>query len=187
MKPDSNPVRTTIFTGLIFGALYAPLSLFLESYLYWPWPFKLTLLMYLTLYSLLLTRWTERKPAKIILPLILLIVIAKFQAPYETKQFVICTLLAFSWIRSGICAERSSLKLLIVELTLSFGGAALAVFLSSQSAIGISLAIWLFFLFQSLYFIALPGKTVLQKKLVPDRFEQAKRQAEKLLYSETSH
>jgi hypothetical protein len=187
MKPDSKPVRATIFTGLVFGALYAPLSLSLESYLYWPWPFKSTLLMYLAMYSLLLTRWTERKPAKIILPLILLILYVKFQAPYETKQFVICTLLAFSWIRSGICAERLSLKLLIVELTLSFGGAVLAVFLSSQSTIGISLAIWLFFLFQSLYFIALPGKTVLQKNLVPDRFEQAKRQTEKLLYSETSH
>jgi len=180
MKPGSNPARTTIFTGLIFGALYAPLSLFLQSYLYWPWPIKTILIMYLAIYGLILARWTEIKPARIILPLVLLIVIAKFQAPYETKQFVICTLLALSWIRSGICATHLSFKVLIVELGLSFGGASLAVFLSSQSTIGISLAIWLFFLFQSLYFIAIPDKTILRKNMTPDRFELARRQAEKL-------
>lgn len=185
MKTTGNPVRTTLFAGLIFSLVYAPLSLFLESYMYWPWPIRLPIFLYLIIYALLLTRWHNIRFVKIVLPIFLLFVIVKFQDLYETKQFIVCVLLTLSWIRSGICAEHSSLKLFFAELTLSFGGAVLAVFLSSPSPVGISLTIWLFFLFQSLYYLLIPYQTTSQKDMIPDRFEEAKVQMEKLLDSIT--
>lgn len=181
MRLDSKPVRTTIIAGLVFGVLYIPVSLFLQSWLYWPLSFKWTLLVELTIYSFFLVRWFKSRPVKIILPIGLLIVAIVFQRPFDTVQFVTFLLFVLAWIRSGICVKKTTVNVLMAELILNFGGAALAAFLSSGSGLGISMAIWLFSLFQALYFVVVPVGKAMRKENGGDRFEQAMRQAEKLM------
>ncbi len=181
MSLKKNPVRSTIFAGLIFSLLYAPISLLLQPYFGGFWPMKITLVLFLIIYSLLMARWAEVKITKIIFPMLILILTINFNPVYELKYFVICLALTLSWIRSITCYYGFSLNILIFDFLLSLSGAILSLYFSPHTLAGVCLSIWMFFLIQSLYFLAIGKRNISKHITIIDPFAASQRELEKLL------
>jgi hypothetical protein len=106
--------------------------------------------------------------------------------PGAGNGFIWLTLGVLSWIRSGICFRRAPLRALTAELVTTAGGAGLVVMLWQPSAIAQALAVWLFFLCQTLYFFIMPVKAVEGKNSHGDTFEKARQDLERVLDSSLS-
>ena len=178
MKITYRPIRTTIFFGLICGLLFIPLSLGLCNIMSWPMAVNMILWSYLAIYGFVLTRWAEKTALSILFPLALLLII--ILVVKSTSAFLLFALVIFSWIRSGICFQKPFLRVLLIELFLTLGGAVLAGWFTPDSMFPRALGIWMFFLVQSLYFVFLDHKN-LKENALSDPFEEAMLQAEKTL------
>jgi hypothetical protein len=76
----------------------------------------------------------------------------------------------------------SLLKTLGTEVALCLGGGALVAFFAPHSTITWAMAVWTFFLIQSLYFVVFRDLTETEEEEVElDPFEQARGQVEKIL------
>lgn len=176
----SKPVRTTIVFGLVSALLILPVVELLTYRWGWPAAFKLTLWADLALYTLLMVRWSKTRLLPALFPLAILLGAALW--PWSYTGFFLLGLGVFSWIRSGICFNAPSLRLIAAETVTMVGGAALVAFWGPASSLPWALALWLFFLVQALYFFFIPG---FAEKAVgsPDRdpFDLALQEAEKIL------
>lgn len=104
-------------------------------------------------YGLLLTKWAGTETCSIVLPLAAQLA-AAFMIP-STGYYVLLSLIFLSWMRSGPCLDAAFPGVLVKELVLCLGGYTLITLLAPRSTLTWGLAIWMFFLIQSLYFIHL--------------------------------
>jgi len=145
----------------------------------WSEAFALVLWLYTAIYGILLCRWSGKRIKAIVFPLVLLLG-AVFLAGSLTAYFFVA-LLVLSWIRSGICFERS-LKGLGAELVTSRGGGAVVSCFVPGSGVTWALGIWMFFLVQALYFVFFETSisTAMEDPVI-DPFEKSRRLAEEIL------
>jgi hypothetical protein len=182
MKTTSQTIRSTIIYGLVSGLSFIPLSGGLGYVVFWPEALYLTLWIHISVYSILLTRWSGRRLSSIIFPLVPVFAII-FWAD-SISLFLVLILSTFSWIRSGICFPEHAGRKIISELVLSLGTVSLVITLTPASALGWSLTIWMFFLIQALYFVMYETECNPQETIQLDPFEKAREQAENILSSE---
>ena len=181
MKITGRPVRTTIIFGLLAGIAFVPLTMILSPILFWPTAFKLTIWFYLAVYGVLLTRWGRANPAAVFFPTLLLLLFALLGG-WSPAAYLLFAVGIMSWIRSGICFQGNFIRILGTEIVISLGGAALVAFFAPNSTVAWALGIWMFFLVQSLYFVFMGiSDEVAGDEMSMDRFEQARRQVEKIL------
>ena len=116
-------------------------------------------------------------------PLFLLLILVFWGDSNEA--FLFLALGVLSWVRSGICFQGGLLKTFGAEAALCLGGGALVAHFTPHSMITWAMAIWMFFLMQSLYFVFFRETAETQAhKVQLDPFEQARGQAERILSSE---
>ena len=174
----SKPIMTTLLFGLLSGLGVIAAGTFTLHLWAWPLAIKGFVLLNLILYCLLLCRLSKTPITWIVFPLVLAIVIGLW---CDSGAACLLPVLAiFSWIRSGICFNEMPLRSGLGELiTISAG----SVFLLVQpgSSLSLFLAVWFFFLVQTLYFYVVPVRVGTKVVVTADRFEYAYREAERLL------
>jgi len=174
------PIRTTLFFVLLSALCFIPFSQVLTSSLGWLLANKLFLLLNIFLYSVLLCRWSRTSLAAIMFPLLLLSGVALW--PHTNTGFILVALAVFSWIRSGVCFKSVPIRAMIAEITTIVAGVGFMLFWWPNSTLAQPLAIWLFFLIQTLYFYIVPGITKqCPDSVTKDSFEKTCREMERLL------
>jgi len=186
MKNIKHPIRNTIIYGLFCGLSFVPLSLTLDTVLSWPSAFCLALWLFISGYAILLSRWSNTALISIVFPLLLLV--PTIFLVNSRILFFLLALSVISWVRSGICFQKPGGIRLAVELLLYFLGAVLLHGFMPGSVFGWGLGVWMFFLVQALYFVFFgPADTQQKASSRLDAFEQASRQAERILSSPFLH
>jgi len=176
------PVRTTIVFGLASGLLLLPVAWLNANHWGWSAAFQLALWAEASLYALLLARWSRTGLLSLVFPLGILLGAALW--PQVSAAFFLLGLGIFSWIRSGICFNRHSLRGLMAEVVTVGGGAALVAMCRPTTPLTWAVAVWLFFLVQALYFFIVPGMSLSDgTKRVEDPFQTALREAERAIES----
>ncbi|MDA8140343.1 MAG: hypothetical protein M0036_16975 [Desulfobacteraceae bacterium] len=176
----NRPVRTTIVFGLVSAVLIFPVVEVFTNRWGWSLSFKVTLWADLAVYAALLARWSGRSPSAIVFPLLILLGTALW--PWSYAGFFLLGLGTLSWIRSGICFKAPPLRLIFAETVTMAGGAGLVAAMGPSAPLSWSLALWLFFLVQTLYFFIMPGLAEKSNTgACGDAFEAASREAEKIL------
>ena len=176
----NQPVRTTLVFGLISALVVIPLAWMLSSLIGWSMALNLTLWVDLTLYAVLLARWSAGSLITIGFPLALLLGTALW--PGVGSVYILLGLVAFSWIRSGICFGGTPLRAAAAEIFTIAGGGGLVVLLNPRSELAWAISIWLFFLVQTLYFYIVPVTTsAAAVDTEVDPFNQAFREAQRTL------
>ncbi|UCG11085.1 MAG: hypothetical protein JSU72_10995 [Deltaproteobacteria bacterium] len=180
MKITKRPTLVTIIYGLMCGISFLPIVTAMSYLFHWPLAFRLTMWLYLAGYLVFLTRWSKVGLRSSLFPLLLLLILV-FWGNSNTA-FLVIGLGILGWIRSGICFQRGLLKTLVAELVICLGGTALVACFTPHSLVTWSLAVWMFFLVQSLYFVFFSHiHSPDEDRLELDPFEQAKSQAESIL------
>lgn len=173
------PVRTTIVCGLFFGLVFISLGLLFEHTVFWSLFVRMAVFSCLSVYSFILASWSGTRRICVIFPLLFLSVF--IFAQISTHAFLLLCLGMFSWIRSGICFQKSPARSLGVELVFSIGGGYLVACFSPCTPITWGLGIWMFFLVQSLYFIVMTAPAEGDEDMEMDLFEQARIRAENIM------
>jgi len=179
MKNHPQPIRATIFLGLIGGLLFIPLSLGLGLLVHWPQVLYLPIWLFVALYSGLLTRWSLPGIKSVLFPLILILV----SLPWVDSMilFMVLILGTLSWIRSGICfSGKMGIKIVIETFICLLAGVLFAI-LSPTTLLSWSLAVWMFFLAQALFFVFIDTRELAVESVEPDPFAYAREQAETIL------
>jgi hypothetical protein len=181
MKGTAKPMRSTIVWGLISGLVYIPLMALTHSILPWPLRYHLVLWALWSGYSIFLCRWAFKQLPSIVLPTFLMLLTAFFIQ--STTAFTFMALVLLSWIRSGICFNRTPAgKRLAAEIGLGLGtGLAVSAVLPAATLTG-ALGVWLFFLIQALYFVLFEYHSEPTTRVETDPFEKAKMAAEQILF-----
>ncbi len=177
---EKKPFAGTIFFALGCGIAFIPafkiLAFFTGGYI----AFRLILWTFLAAYGIMLYRWSSARKITAAFPLALLLVLILAGLPKTT--FLISAIVVLAWIRTGICFPRPAAGGVLAEAVLTFGGALLVNLVAPYSTISWAMAIWLFFLVQSLYFILRPGiSQAWEDQDKPGAFEQARQKAQRIL------
>jgi hypothetical protein len=180
MKVTRRPLLTTILYGLLCGISFVPTVMVISSFVYYSTAFRLAIWLFLAGYLVILTKWGKTRLLSIVFPLLLLFFLVFWGD--TNAAFLFLALGVLSWVRSGICFQGGLLKPLVAEFALCLGGGALVAFFTPHSAVTWALAVWMFFLVQSLYFVFFRdiGEAV-EEKVELDPFELARNQAERIL------
>ncbi|SHK81590.1 hypothetical protein SAMN02745216_04132 [Desulfatibacillum alkenivorans DSM 16219] len=176
----SGTIWYALACGLAFIPAYFCLNLISGPY----WAFRMTLWVFLAGYAWLLRRWSGGKFLTCLFPLFLLLVLAFAGLPQT--NFLVAAIVILAWIRSGVCFAGKGARSLAVELGVSAGGALLVNLLAPHSGLTWALAVWLFFLVQSLFFVMGPDSAAQAwiDPYRPEPFEQARQRAERILSEE---
>lgn len=175
----TTPIRTTLIFGILSALSVIPLTHYLSILWGWPVALKSYVLINLMLYSILLCRWSNARIVSIIVPLSLLTGMVLW--PLSCSGFVLVSLGVLGWIRSGICFKELSIRIVLAELITIVGGAGFLVFWQPGSTIVLPVAIWFFFLVQTIYFFIIPCRIETPGEGRADPFEQASREMERIL------
>ena len=181
MRGTAKPIRSTIVWGLISGLVSTPLMVLIHSMLPWPLGYHLVLWALWGGYSILLCRWAFKQLSSILMPTFLMLLAAFFIQ--STTAFTFMALGLLSWIRSGICFNRTPVgKRFAAEIGLGLcTGLAVSAVLPSATLTG-ALSVWLFFLIQALYFVLFEYHSEPTACFDADPFEKAKMAAEQILF-----
>jgi hypothetical protein len=180
MNISRRPMFTTIIYGLLAGTSFIPMVMVMSSLFHWTAAFRLAIWLVLAGYLVILTRWARVSLLSIIFPLLLLLLLVFWGD--TNSAFLFLALGVLSWVRSGICFQGGLLKSLVTEVALCLGAGALVVFFTPHSTITWGVAVWMFFLVQSVYFVIFADIGEKQEKqLERDPFHQARAQAERIL------
>jgi hypothetical protein len=173
-------VRTTLVYGLISALTVMPAAWSLAGPIGWPMAFKLALWADLSIYAILLARWSGKSPTVVLFPLALLLGTAIWPGVYS--GFFFLGLGIFSWIRSGSCFSGTPVRAMAAEVITVGGGAGLVSLLGPGASLTWAIGIWLFFLVQTLYFYLVPASCPANAVgTAPDPFDQAHRKARRVL------
>ncbi len=176
----SKPIRTTLAFGLISSLIILPVAWYEQIGWTWPSIFYLCLWANVTLYGMILSRWSRVSFFKILFPLLLLLGAAAW--PTSNRAFFLIALGVFSWVRSGVCFTATPLRALMAELAIGLGATCMIGLLWPQSALAWALGIWFFYLVQSLYFFIVPmPNDSSERTTIRDPFEQARMELERIL------
>jgi hypothetical protein len=179
MYTAKQPVRTTIFFGLICAIMFFTLGIFFEKTFFWSTFFRMSIFGCLAVYSLILASWSNQNRLSVVFPLLFLVVFNFAQS--SNSAFLLLCLGMLSWIRSGICFQNVFSKSLGAEIIFTIGGGALVAYLNPYSTMTWALGIWMFFLVQSVFFIVMPDLKSAETFTQTDTFEEAKLRAEVIL------
>jgi hypothetical protein len=181
MKSIAKPIRSTIVWGLLSGLFYLLLNVPANAFIAWPMGDQLLLWALLTGYGILLSRWAYRPLSSVAWPSILLLFASLLIQ--STAAFIWVALGILSWMRSGICFNRTPVgKRLAAEIGLGLGtGLAVSAVLPAATLTG-ALGVWLFFLIQALYFVLFEYHSEPTTRVETDPFEKAKMAAEQILF-----
>ncbi len=175
-----NPIRTTVIFGLISAILAVPLAYLPINFDELSLASRAYLFTNLIFYTGLLCHWSKTPLPAILFPSILLLGLVVWP-PVQTG-FLLVSLIVFSWIRSGICFKENSTRAILAEIITLIGGFCFVLFCLPNSILALPLAIWLFYLIQTLYFYIVPNITEDNIEQLPsDSFEQARAEMERLL------
>jgi len=167
MKITRRPMFTTIIYGLLAGTSFIPMVMVMSNLIHWTAAFRLAIWLVLALFSLLF-------------PLLLLLLLVFWGD--TNSAFLFLALGVLSWVRSGICFHGGLLKSLVTEAALCFGAGTIVVFFTPHSTITWGVAVWMFFLVQSVYFVVFADFAEKQEVQVElDPFHQARTRAERIL------
>jgi hypothetical protein len=177
-----NPIPVTVIFGLLSGLSIFPLVHFAASLAGWTVALNFYVLINLTLYAFLLCLWSRKAVISIAFPLLLVTAMALW--PDSSSAFVPVALGVFGWIRSAICFKELSVRIVLAEIVTIIGGAGFLLFWTPTAASGLALAIWFFFLVQTLYFYIVPDKAIDRPAAgLSDPFEHARLETERILKS----
>ena len=179
MKISRKPMLTTIIYGLLAGTSFIPIVVTMSNLIHWTAAFRLAIWLVLAGYLVILTRWGRVSLLSILFPLLLLLLLVFWGD--TNSAFLFLALGVLSWVRSGICFQGGLLKTLVAEVALCFGGGALVASFTPHSTITWALAVWMFFLVQSIYFVVFADSDAKEEEVELDPFHQAKRRAERIL------
>ena len=180
MKISRRPMFTTIIYGLLAGMSFIPMVMVMSNLLYWTTSFRLAIWLILAGYLVILTRWGRVSLLSIVFPLLLLLLLVFWGD--TNSAFLFLALGVLSWVRSGICFHGGLLKSLVTEAALCLGAGVLVVFFTPHSTITWGVAVWMFFLVQSVYFVIFAELGENQEQEVElDPFHRARSQAERIL------
>ncbi len=180
MSYKIDPFKGTVVFGVCAAIFFAPLNFTLNFVLNAPLAFRFAIIMVLFAYGLYLAKKADKKTGQLIFPIVIL-VIAQFYI-YSQTAFLALSLAMLSWIRSGMFFPSGPFKTLISEAMTSFGGGLLIYYFNPTPLGAWSLAIWLFFLIQSMFFLFFKYESGPENdKKIHDPFENAKKQVEKIL------
>ena len=182
MKSIVKPIRSTIVWGLLSGLFYLLLSMPANVIISLPMGDHLLLWALLTGYGILLSRWACRPLSAVVWPSILLLIAALLIQ--STAVFIWLALGILSWMRSGICFNRTPvLKRYAVEIGLGLGTGLAVSAVVPAAVVSAALGIWLFFLIQALYFVIFEYRKDPPDRVEVDPFERARMAAEQILNS----
>jgi hypothetical protein len=182
MKISRRPMFTTIIYGLLAGISFIPTVMAFSSVMEWTAAFRMAMWLVLAGYLVILTRWGRVNLLSIAFPLILLLFLVFWGDTHS--GFLILALGVLAWVRSGVCFQRGLLKPLTAEVFLCCGAGALVAFFTPHSTITWGVAVWLFFLVQSVYFVFFADFAETQEQQAQrDPFHQARTRAERILSS----
>ena len=180
MKKIQHPIRNTILYGLVCGLSFIPVALTLNALTPWSCAVGLTLWLFIAGYAILLNIWGQKIQISTVFPLLLLLP-ALFLID-SIVLFFILALIVTSWIRSGICYQKTGAMGIAVELLLCFSGGLLVLIFTPGSVYAWTLGVWMFFLVQALYFVFFEPSSKRQDAYARmDDFEKASKQAEIIL------
>jgi hypothetical protein len=185
MKIRQHPIPATILLGLISAVAFMPLSMILNTVVVRWSAICLTLWLFAGGYAFLLGHWSRtgyRPVGFAVLVLLTAIFLVK-----SIAAFLLLTLVFISWIRSGVCFQKSGGISLAVELALCVAGGAMVAVCAPVSPLGWALAVWMFFLLQALYFVIIDIQDAEPHdngEIEEDPFERACTQAENILARE---
>jgi hypothetical protein len=180
MNISKRPMFTTIIYGLLAGTSFIPMVMVMSNLLHWAVSLRLAIWLVLGGYLVILTRWGRVRLLSIIFPLLLLLLLVFWGETNSAFLFLVLGIL--SWVRSGICFQGGLLKSLVTEVALCLGSAALVVFFTPHSTITWAVAVWMFFLVQSVYFVVFANFGEKEEdRMELDPFHQARSRAERIL------
>ncbi len=180
MKAARHPIRNTILYGLACGLSFGPISIILNALMPWASAVNLTLWFFLTGYAILLSRWGNRAFRSTLFPLMLLMPPIFFSGA-RVLYFTMATI-TISWIRSGVCFQKTGFRGVAVELLLCLTGGIMVLGFSPGSVLAWALGVWMFFLVQSLYFVFFEHTDQCREEPAGrDAFEQASSRADRIL------
>ena len=180
MSISRRPMFTTIIYGLLAGTSFIPMVMVMSSLFHWTAAFRLAIWLVLAGYLVLLTSWGRVSLFSLLFPLLLLLLLVFWGD--TNSAFLFLALGVLSWVRSGICFHGGLLKSLVTEAALCFGAGALVVFFTPHSTITWGVAVWMFFLVQSVYFVVFADLGEKQEEQVElDPFHRARTRAERIL------
>ena len=171
---------TTIVYGLLAGTSFIPIVMAMSSVMEWTAAFRMAMWLVLAGYLAMLTRWGRVNLLSIVFPLLLLLPLVFWG---ETNSgFLILALGVLAWVRSGVCFQGGLLKTVVTEVALCCGAGALVAFFTPHSTITWGVAVWLFFLVQSIYFVFFADFGEKEEEQAEcDPFHQARARAERIL------
>jgi len=150
----------------------------------WSSAISVTLWIYVAGYATILSYWSKQRLQSIAFPLLFLLLTIFLMD--SAAGFYILALIMISWMRSGICFQKASWIRFAIELLLCSLGGVLVVSFTPGSILAWSVAVWMFFLIQSFYFVIFDlSRAVTEDSAKPDRFEQAQKQVEAILSAES--
>lgn len=175
----NKPIAATIIFGLCSSLLlslllYLPLSVMSISV-----SGRLFLFFNLMLYGFLLCRWSNTSPRALFFPLLLALMLALYTHSY--LHFIPVVLCMLCWMRSGICFRPQLVSAVIAEVVTIAGSAGLLLLFWPYTVYSLPLALWMFFLVQTLYFFIIAAEAQVSPSASKDPFERASREMERLL------
>jgi len=176
---EPRPVRATILYALLSGILFLPFYILSAEFLGRAFGFRLTLWICVAGYGWILARQAKANLTGAVIPLLVLLAFVFY--PNPPFVFAILAMGVLSWIRSGVCYPKALLPMLMAEGITCGGAAFLLVAFPPGSTPVWALSIWLFFLFQSLYFLIFETAHERSPETVADPFDRAKNRAEEIL------
>ncbi len=176
-----HPIRTTLAYGLAAGLVFAACYDLLEVRFFHATLLGLGFWFCLACYALLLARMYRKPMGHLILPLLSgsVVICLLYLAHVRTFHLLLVNLLLFVWLRSQLFPSDGG-KTLLLESVL--GGSCMLISVVvlrlglGMDALGVGLAVWLFFQIQSLFFLWHPCPPP-----TTNRFERAYLTAQRLL------
>ena len=180
MEHSHKLIILTMLFGLFCGLIFVPFMRGAMSILPWMYAFRLMFWGYLACYTIGLALWSKDKLKLVILPLFILLSMSILEQSHIV--FWLLYLGMFSVIRSSLL-QPSFLRILITEAVLCLGGGILVYGMNPQTNLAWALGVWMFFLIQSLYFVAWNGShpKAIEEHQEDELFERAYKQAEEIL------
>lgn len=180
MKSKITPAAASVIFAAAAALLFAAVMSLPLRMIYRPTALNTALFLGLAAYAGFLARLSEKNLRDLFAPF--LIVSAVLVAAGSVTGFVIPAAAALSWVRSGICVPGSIPRRVFAETITCPAGLALAWVLQPPGLYGWTLSVWLFWLIQSLYFLAVaPEPSRGPERPSRPRSETAHRRTETLL------
>jgi len=179
IKKGSHPLWSTMIFGLLGGLFFIPLALGLSHFVYWPKNLMIPVWIYVALYSGFLTRWSMKSNQSIVFPLLLPLLALPWMD--SISLFMLLIFGSLSWIRSGVCFPDNRGKKVLMEVLLCLVAGGLFMSLKPNTLLTWAMAVWVFFLVQTLYFVFHATNDDVTESIKGDPFENAREQAENVL------